>query len=184
MKKIVALFLVVSMAVINCRTVQSTSSGVEFTPQAKEGEYLYIQSRNGSRIEGELIAVKKTSMLLKDSETGIDTNIEVGTVETITVLKHSKALKMGGIGLLTGATGGALLGYAGGDDNSGIMSFTAREKAIIFGTFLGVLLGLLGAISGATQGIDQKIHVEGKTDSEIQEILDDLRKKSRVPDFQ
>lgn len=180
MRKITAMILVVSIVAINCETIESSRSWARFTPDVKSGAYLYVQLWDGSRVEGELITVKKTSLLLKDSDSWLDVNIEIGNVESIKVFKSSKALKMAGIGFLTGAGVGALMGFSGGDDNSGIISFTAGQKALIFGIFLGVIFGLLGAISGATQGIDQKIRFDGKSDSEIQKILEELSKRARI----
>jgi hypothetical protein len=53
------------------------------------------------------------------------------------------------IGLLAGGAGGAVIGYANGDDDPGIVSFSAGEKAIILGVLLGGAGALIGGIAGA-----------------------------------
>ena len=42
---------------------------------------------------------------------------------------------------------------------------------------------LSGAAIGALIGRDKKIKIEGKSDSEIKEILEKLRKKARVQNY-
>ncbi len=64
------------------------------------------------------------------------------------------ALEGAGVGLLVGAAGGAVVGYASGDDppcsdeSWFCLSFSAGEKAEI----LGVYAGGLGAVSGLVLG--------------------------------
>ena len=43
---------------------------------------------------------------------------------------------------------------------------------------------LIGGIMGAFAGTDKTIRFEGKSDAEIRCILEELRKMTRVPDFQ
>lgn len=64
-----------------------------------------------------------------------------------------------GIGGAIGAIGGALLGYADGDDacdedshGGCFLSFTAGEKAALFGIVFGVLGGGVGLVVGAVKG--------------------------------
>ena len=53
----------------------------------------------------------------------------------------------------------------------------------IVGLYLGIPLALLGGIIDALEGTDETIHFEGMSDSEINEILDKLRKKARIRDY-
>jgi hypothetical protein len=55
-----------------------------------------------------------------------------------------------GLGLLIGGGTGIVLGLADGDDDPGIVSFTAGEKAMMGGLFLGGLGGIAGLITGGT----------------------------------
>lgn len=60
-----------------------------------------------------------------------------------------------------------------------------RANNTIFGLFwLGAFGALTGLISGGFLGKDKTIALEGKSDAEIKRILEELRKKARIPDFQ
>jgi len=42
---------------------------------------------------------------------------------------------------------------------------------------------MIGGIFGGVVGTDKKIRIEGMTDSEINEVLEKLRKKARIRDY-
>ena len=46
--------------------------------------------------------------------------------------------------------------------------------------FVNVIAGIVAIIKGR----DKTIQIEGKSDSEIQEILENLRKKARIQNYQ
>lgn len=73
-----------------------------------------------------------------------DQLVEVHTVEKseIRYINYFKKGVGGGGG--TGIAIGALLGFASGDDPPGFLSFSAGEKAFLFGSFLGITGGALG----------------------------------------
>jgi outer membrane lipoprotein SlyB len=102
--------------------------------------------------------------------------VDVGEIKIIRIVKKSKA----GLGFLAGAILGVILGCSAGDDPSGFYTITAEYKAFIS----AILLGILGMTCGISLGQDKTIKLEDKYDSEIKEILEDLRKKARVPNFQ
>jgi len=145
----------------------------------RRGAILIIIKKDGEQIEGELIVVKKNSLLLF---VGKDVSIDIEDIKIIRIVKKSKVLKGMGIGLLIGAGGGAILGYAQGDDY-GTMAMTAEGKALAFGMAFGFLGLLTGLGFGAAAGTDKTIQLEGMTDSEIKEALEKLRKKARIPDY-
>ena len=129
----------------------------------------------GSDIKGELIAVKENSLLLKESETGADVVVRVNDIKVIKIVKKSKFL----LGLLIGGVGGGLAFQL-------TMSAEQRmEGQPVLGTIgFGILGALLGGIIGTYMGTDKIIQIEGKSDLEIKEVLEGLRKKARIPDFQ
>jgi len=169
-KKFISLFLVVSLLAL---------SGNLYAK--KRGAELLIQKKNGSSFKGELIAVKENSLLLLQDSV-VDVSIDIEDIKIIRIVKKSKLLKGMGIGLLIGAGGGAILGYAQGD-GYGTMAMTAESNALAFGMafcFLGLLTGL-GL--GAAAGTDKTIQIEGKSNTEIQKTMDKLRKKARIRDY-
>ena len=62
---------------------------------------------------------------------------------------RTRSLRFGGIGLLVGAVGGAILGRASGDDPPTIWGNTASEKARMDAIGLGVVGWIVGAVIGS-----------------------------------
>jgi hypothetical protein len=172
MKKFISLFLVLTFIGMNC-AIYEKGEGINLEPGQKPGVKLKIQKKDGQELQGELITVKKDSLLLKDTGSGADVSVDVSNINKITIVKGSKA----GIGLLAGL----LIGIASA--KFVIPEKEAGEAAPVRALYSG-LATLIGFYAGAAIGIDKKIQIERKSDSEIQEILESLRKKARVPDFQ
>lgn len=155
----------------------------------KHGDELMIQKRDGQDVRGELIAVKHNSLLLLESDSSADVSVGVSDIEVIVFANKPKVFTRAGIGLLIGASAGALLGLMYGSDKpNGIdepdrVSRSASKKALTLGAFFGLLGTLGGGIAGAFEGSDEIIFMEGKSESEIKEILEGLRSKARFPDL-
>ena len=95
-------------------------------------------------------------------------------------MKKSKTGKGALYGFGIGATGGGIAGLLMEPEES-----ETRGGNALFGViFLGAIGALTGLIVGGFLGKDKTIQIEGKSEAEIKRILDDLRKKARVPDFQ
>ena len=168
MKKFVALFLVFSLLAL---------SGNLYAK--KKGAELAVEETDGQQVRGELIAVKQNSLLLLDSEAA-DVSIDVSKIKNITIVKKSKVFLGAGLGLLIGAVAGAVIGKSI-EEGHDIPVVGPTAGAGIIG---GVAAGVIGGLIGASAGKDNTIQIEGKSDSEIKEILESLRKKSRVSDYQ
>jgi outer membrane lipoprotein SlyB len=132
---------------------------------------------------------------LLDSESAADVSVEVGEIRLLEIVKESKVWEGVGLGLLSGAVIGVLAGYLSGDDPpimvrgfgppmTGAPLLTADEKALAGGIVCGIAGGALGGIGGTIVGADKTIQMERKSDVEIKEILQELRKKARVRNFQ
>lgn len=91
MKKTIALFRIFSLFTLSGNLYAKERRGVE----------LVIEKKDGQQIKGELIAIKESSLLLMDSETGADVSVDVGNISTVKIVKKSKALKGAGIEFLT-----------------------------------------------------------------------------------
>ena len=164
-KKLLSLFLIFSLLTINCASLRTTFG------KERLGAMLIITKRDGKTISGRLFAVKENSLLLSP---GQDLSIDIKDIEKIVVVKNSKAGLGAGIGVLTGLVAG------------GLISTTEYSNPLIIGIYatIGGAIGVfIGAITGTLLGTDKTIQLEGMTDSEIQETLDKLRKKARVPDY-
>lgn len=182
MKKFIALFLVISFLGMNC-AMHERGEGINLSPDQKPGVKLVIKKTDGQKVRGELITVKKDSLLLKDAGSGADVSVDVGDINKITIVKKSQFWKAAAFGF-GGVALGATLGCAAGDDPPGWCSMTASDKALLAGIFFGLIGIFLGALAGLSDGIDYTIKLEGRSDSEIKDILEDLRKEARVPNFQ
>jgi hypothetical protein len=165
MKKFISLFLVFSILAL---------SGNAFAKDRK-GADVIIQKADDTQVKGELLAVKENSLLLLDTGAGI--SVDIADIIAIRIVNKSKFWK----GFTPGFLGAGAIGTTG-------VALAAerdqREQAavafFIFG-FLGALLG--GGISSIVLE-DDTIQIEGKSDSEIQEILEKLHKKARVKNYQ
>jgi len=179
MKKFIALFLVVSFIGMNCATYEK-GEGIKLEPGQKPGAKLVIKKKDGQQAMGELIAAKKDSLLLKDSQSGADVSVEVNNIQTITIVMKSKFWEYGVSGFVLGSIFGAVLakGFHDMDD-----SYDPKFPFLVIPIF-GLILGLPSGLWGSAVGKDKIIQIEGKSDSEIKDRLKELRKKARVPDFQ
>ena len=161
----------------------------------KKGAELIVQQIDGQQAIGELIAVKENSLLLLDSESGADVSVDIREIKLIEIVKNSKSLAWGGIGLVSGAVIGALIGYLEGDDfpigETGVVitwpgptPITADAKALNYGIGCGIAGGALGGIAGTIAGSDKIVQIEGKSETEIKKALNKLSKKARIQNSQ
>jgi hypothetical protein len=148
--------------------------------KAKGAEVL-VQKKDGQRVKAELLAIKDGRLILMDSSTLSEVTFAVDDIRSIRVFKKAKVLKGLGLGSLSGGVLGSGLGVLSGDDEPGFFSFTAGEKALIFGAGLAVMGGVIGGISGAIAGTDESVDLEGRSSQDIERILRKLDKHARFP---
>lgn len=177
-KKFTALFLVFSLVTLS----------VNLYAKEKRGAKLIITKKDGQRIKGELIAVKEQSLLLLDSETGIDVSIDIWNVKTIEIKGNTQALKGRGKGSLYGFLIGGGLGVVAGVSFISSLEGDAEPGGAILGIALYGALGgaigyIIGGIIGAFVKESEVIHIEGMADLEIILVLEKLRKKARIRDY-
>ena len=180
MKKIIALLLVFSIICLYGNLYAKERQGAE----------LVIQKIDGQQVKGELIAVKKDSLLLKESKSGVDVSVDVKDIKVITIKKKSKALLGAGLGLLIGGLGGAVIGRAAEGDCEDCYGGLI---GLILGVPIGLLVGLgIGGAIGGDEileiGLYEQKKVNGKTQTvrkyDLEEALKKLRSLARVPNFQ
>jgi hypothetical protein len=178
-KKLLSLFLIFSLIMINCATLSRLEEKRE--KRKKHGANLIIQKINGQQVSGELITVKPSSLLLLNTE-GKDVSIDIADIKVIRVVKKSQVVK--------GAFGGLLGGAGTGAYFAGLFGLVIRaswgetsSKMAEWGAICAPFGAIIGAIIGAIFSIDKTIQIEGMSDIEIQKTLDKLRKKARIRDY-
>jgi hypothetical protein len=137
--------------------------------QEKRGANIRATLKDGSAVSGELIAVRRYSLVLL-SPVGKDVSVEVSYISSIRIVKKSKA----GNGFLIGMLVGGIAGGALYDED--------RASLGIGGVVIsfGILAGLIGAGVGAASGRDTTIDFSDLTEADIMLELDRLRGKARM----
>ena len=170
MRKFLSLFLVFSILALS----------IPLTAKERKGADLIIWKTDGTQVRGELIAAKESSLLLMERDSGADVTVDIEEIRVIIHVKKSKVWKGMGLGLLIG--GGAGAGVTSIAQEWG---FTTSGLAVALSGVLAAVLGLLiGGYIGAASGKDKTIQIEGKSYSEILVILEKLRKKARIKNYQ
>lgn len=178
MKKLIALFSVISFLVMNCATYEQ-GEGINLIPGQKPGAKLTIQKKDGEQVKGELITVKKNSFLLIMSNSKADVLVDVEDIKVIKIVRKQKVP----MGAFIGGSLGAMIGFAYEEVSGATGPSSFVDLTGIYGV-PGLIIGaLIGGTIGAFAGKDKTIQIEDKSDLEIKGILEDLRKKARIPDF-
>lgn len=127
------------------------------------GKKVGITLTNGCVFNGKSIQITHDSTSWLDSNTKNTQSIATSQIKS-TVLKKSGrgALEGLGLGILSGAITGALIGFVSGDDDpqTVFLPYTAEEKAVGYGVVLGAAGGLLGLPIGAAVGSKDKFLFE------------------------
>ena len=175
MKKIIVLFLIFSIINLYGGLYAKERRGVNIEIY-KVKPKMEGTPWDESFIKGELIVVKENSLLLLDSK-GSDVSVNVADIREIKIVNKPKTVLGAGLGLVIGGAVGTLAGYEG---SRIAWQFGKRQ----FWAFIG---GIIGAAFGAMIGVaicsPKTIKFKEKSDTEISKILEDLRKKARVPNF-
>lgn len=154
----------------------------KLTAKERRGAELLITKTDGQEIRGALIAVKQTSLLLLDPQSGADESTGMEEITAIKITKKSKALLGGGIGLALGVAPG-LIGAAG--TQSEIRTW--REIEEVSWTTMIVAGGVIGAIAGAGIGAllgkDETIKLS-RDPERTKAVLEKLRSQARIKNYQ
>ncbi len=167
MRTSIGLFIAVAL-VISLLALPADISAKE-----KRGATLIVTRLDGSQSRGELIAVKRDSLLLLSN--GRDESIDLADIKTVRIVRKSRAGLFCGIGGTAGAAAGAYVGVytGGGDDESGPASIRG-----------GVVYGALGALAGllADSMVNSDTHftVAGKTPEAVAGFWDKLQAYARM----
>jgi len=168
-RKATSLFLVFSLAVL--------SSGL--FAKERRGAELVIQRMNGKQVRGELVAVKRASLLIMEFKSAATRDINLEEIKVIRVIGKSKAGEWTFLGFIIGATIGAFSGYTSDPDAAPGREVSAAVVGVVFG--LGG--ALLGNFIGKAAGKEEIFRIEGRTASQLESELRYLRSKARIPDY-
>ena len=149
------------------------------TPAAaarKTGANLSILKKDGASVEGELIAVKGRTLIIKGEDLGLDISLQFDEMKKLIIRKKSKAAIGAGLGLLGGIGLGAVLV---GPSDPGISRLGPMESdytTVGFSALVGVVLG---AVFGANP--DEEYWPATMNPIRQDELLKKLKSKSRFP---
>jgi len=143
--------------------------------EERQGADAVVIKKDSQELKGELIAVRKDSIVLMDHSSKTDLSANISEIRSIRIAKNSKDICVT-IGSLLGGTAGAIGGYYAG--------WQTRKGAILGGA-IGVLAGIgIGLWVNSQIEKWETFNFEGKSPEAIKTILDKLRTKARVRDFQ
>ena len=165
MKQTLVFLLLALLYVNSAKAQQKISTTIKRLPESK----LWTYDNEKEYRKGAIFELQDSSILLSSSFVKEDYYSGNYTVSKILIedIKLIQTRKPGGGGkglVLGGGIGfsvGALLGAMGGNDDPGLFSYTAGEKAVIGGVTLGAIGGVLGLIIGS---VKIKIPINGSMD--------------------
>ena len=147
---------------------------------AKRGAEIVVQKTDGFQIQGELIAVKKSSLLLLESESRYDVSVDVKEIRLVHILKGPKT----GLGAISGFLVGGVVGVAAAGKNKDCGGCpNSASRNIVGGALVGGLGALIGALVGSTAGGNEIIILHGLPQQELDEELNKMRSKARIKNF-
>lgn len=135
------------------------------------GADLVVIRLDKTLVTGELIAVKKDSLLLLSG--GKDLSVDLADIHSIRIVRKSRAGTGALYGGLGGSLAGALLGSGGLDEYSGL------EGALLLGGYLGIIAGVGGLCLGAIMGVDTTIDLAGEPAAVVADRWARLQKYAR-----
>lgn len=145
----------------------------------RTGAKVSVMTRSGASHEGELIAVKPASVLLLD-QFGWDQSIDLSDLQTVHIHRRSKAVPGALLGLVIGAGGGYLAGFASARAGGACPDCEAPLSGYAIGIVGGVIGLGAGAALGGGAGRDLVISFRGLTEAGRTAQLRRLRRYSRV----
>ena len=189
MKKITVVILIISLLNLS----------MPLMAKEKRGTNLMIRCVNGQIYEGELIVVRKNSLLLLDI-TGRDTNVPIYEIRDVKIRKKSKMGSYALIGMALGIVIGAIVpvpedSLKFSPRNFVVSSFVDPFRFTFSGgeykfnrnsamSFCGLLGAGSGAIAGGAVGFEKEISLIGKDKIFINAFLENLSLKARIKDYQ
>lgn len=150
------------MACVLAASLLSQAPGL--AAQERPGADLVVTKLDGSRVSGELLAVRPDSLILLSG--GADLSVGFAGIASVRIVRRSRALP-----------GGALVGAGIAGGLIAVAEQTTEEEA---GAIMVIPLGaLVGMALGAVAGRDARFSVAGEPEAAVARNMDRLRAYSR-----
>jgi len=148
----------------------------------KEGVRVLITEKDGTTIEGELIAVKEDSLLILTRWAKWDRTIKVVDIDVILIVGKSEALLYSVTGLLVGGIVGVAYGIKKAKAQAEPAPFYLVQAG--YGFIFGLIGFAIGMIGGTAMGVDETIQIDGLSERGLEETLKYLRTKARISNYE
>ncbi len=148
----------------------------------RKGVKLEIQLIGAQQVTGELVTVKKDSLLILDEATETDSTIHISDIDSIKVNNKSLMFELGMGGFLLAGAARLSLHSTVEKDTSNTEGATEHQVQEVW--FIGMAGAAVGVLAGALAGIDKTVQIQGESDADIQRTLVKLSKKARVKGIQ
>jgi hypothetical protein len=140
----------------------------------RRGAVIIVTRLDGSGVKGELIAVRPDSLLLLSE--GKDVSIGRTDIQTVVIIRKSRAGLLAAVGGAAGAAVGVVLGL---NWNFEAITDSRAGGAVFGGAAIGAGGALLGYLAGQLTGGDPSFTVAGRQEADVARSWARLKAQSR-----
>jgi hypothetical protein len=142
--------------------------------KGRRGAEIIVTRLDGSGVKGELIAVKPDSLLLLSE--GKDVSIGRADIQTVVIIRKSRAGLLAAVGGAAGAAVGVVLGL---NWNFEAITDSRAGGAVFGGAAIGAGGALLGYLAGQLTGGDPSFTLAGRQEADVARSWARLKALSR-----
>jgi len=154
---------------------------------AKTGAQLKIVTKDGTIVQGELLAVKGHSLLVDGGNYATGAAIELDDIRDLVMVGKSRTLAGSGIGMLGGGLVGVIIGAGQPVQETGWLAMPGLHRAgnIALGAGIGAAAGaIVGALLWTLARQNEPLIVASVCKIEPGELLKKLRSVAKDPEYQ
>jgi hypothetical protein len=138
---------------------------------SKQGAKVVVTFRDGTKAAGELISVSQDSLVVL-AKPWEEKTLAISSIRSVRIIRRSRALALGLIGLAGGATFGYIAATRDPEDRD-------PKLTVSWTLATGATLGAFGALVGTGFGLDKVLRFDGKPPTTVEKYLHKLRHRSR-----